>query len=129
MCIWPYRDTTLIFTNNKILSLNIPFYFFIFGTIVSSIFSFPFHLSIDVNDYTGPTATAMFTQGASIPSFQCASISTVQDTQLEGNHDFTATIGGVTATIGGVTTQLATVVTTIAPASSIVQINDDDGKM
>ena len=89
---------------------------------MSSIFSFPFHLSIDVNDYTGPTATAMFAQGASIPSLQCASISTVQDTQLEGDHDFTATISGVT-------TQLATAVTTIAPSSSIVQINDDEGKM
>ena len=64
----------------------------------------------------------MFTQGASIPSAQCASISTVPDTQLEGDHDFTATISGVT-------TQLATVVTTIATSSSIVQINDDDGKM
>ena len=108
--------------NNQLLSLNVSFYFLIFGTIVSSIFSFAFHLSIDLNDYSGPTATAMFTQGASIPSAQCASISTVPDTQLEGDHDFTATISGVT-------TQLATVVTTIATSSSIVQINDDDGKM
>ena len=108
--------------NNQLLSLNVSFYFLIFGTIVSSIFSFAFHLSIDLNDYSGPTAIAIFAQGAGIPTAQCASISTLPDTELEGDHDFTATISGIT-------TLLATVVARILPISSIVQINDDDGKM
>ena len=48
----------------------------------------------------------------SILSTQCASINTLDDAELEGNHDFTATISGIT-------TNLAGVVSIMAPLSSI----------
>ena len=85
-------------------------------------FSFVFHLVIGTNDFTGSTAMAVFAQSTNIPSTQCASISTVNDNELEGNHDFTATISGFTSNLAGV-------VSSMAPLSSTVQINDDDGKM
>ena len=86
------------------------------------IFSFVFHLVIGTNDFIGSTAMAVLAQSTIIPSTQCASISTVDDSELEGNHDFTATISGFTSNLAGV-------VSSMAPLSSTVQINDNDGKM
>ena len=68
----------------------------------------------DSTDFTEGTYTVSFTEGTAFPLSDCVSIPTIEDSVLEGDHDFSVSVDSVTpndaVTFDSTETHLVTII-------------------
>ena len=77
------------------------------------------HFPVVGEDVAGGPYSVSFAVGSPLPVTNCTTISTLEDDNVEGDHDFTVSIG---------TNDLPGSVGTMAPTQQTATINDNDGK-